>query len=159
MTWPGRLVPAARRVIEIDEVLAGEDRLRLHHAVELGKDAQLEIHVLGRRLDHQIAVASADVVGRRRDARHRRGLLGGAHLVLLDQAVQARADRIQAALHLRLADVHHHHVATRHGQRLGDAVARGRPTAMVVEVTTMPISDSVPCHASAARAPEKRPAE
>ena len=33
------------------------------------------------------------------------------------------------------------------------------PTAIVLEITTMPISESVPCQASAARAPEKRPAE
>src|SRR5206468_8835027 len=33
------------------------------------------------------------------------------------------------------------------------------PAAIVLEITTMPISESVPCHASAARAPEKRPAE
>src|SRR5258707_10416670 len=33
------------------------------------------------------------------------------------------------------------------------------PAAIVDEITTMPISESVPCHAVAARAPEKRPAE
>ena len=33
------------------------------------------------------------------------------------------------------------------------------PTAIVLEITTMPISDSVPCQAVAARAPEMRPAE
>ena len=33
------------------------------------------------------------------------------------------------------------------------------PAAIVDEITTMPISESVPCHAVAARTPEKRPAE
>src|SRR3984957_2469785 len=33
------------------------------------------------------------------------------------------------------------------------------PTAIVLETTTMPISESVPCQAVAARAPDKRPAE
>ena len=33
------------------------------------------------------------------------------------------------------------------------------PTAIVLETTTIPISESVPCQAVAARAPEKRPAE
>jgi hypothetical protein len=33
------------------------------------------------------------------------------------------------------------------------------PAAIVLETNTMPISESVPCHAIAARAPEKRPAE
>src|SRR6478735_2808473 len=33
------------------------------------------------------------------------------------------------------------------------------PTAIVLETTTIPISESVPCQAVAARAPDKRPAE
>src|ERR1700722_6012483 len=33
------------------------------------------------------------------------------------------------------------------------------PTAIVLETTTIPISDSVPCQAVAARAPDTRPAE
>src|SRR5215204_5528472 len=33
------------------------------------------------------------------------------------------------------------------------------PAAIELEITTMPISESVPCQASAARTPEKRPAE
>src|SRR5215212_8554631 len=33
------------------------------------------------------------------------------------------------------------------------------PTAIELEITTMPISESVPCQARAARTPEKRPAE
>jgi hypothetical protein len=33
------------------------------------------------------------------------------------------------------------------------------PTAIVLETTTIPISESVPCHAVEARAPDKRPPE
>ena len=33
------------------------------------------------------------------------------------------------------------------------------PTAIVLETTTIPISESVPCQAVAARAPDRRPAE
>src|ERR1700676_2525994 len=40
-----------------------------------------------------------------------------------------------------------------------DNVCAIGPTAIVLEITTMPISESVPCQAVAARAPEKRPAE
>src|ERR1700737_3399787 len=40
-----------------------------------------------------------------------------------------------------------------------DNVCEIGPTAIVLEITTMPISESVPCQAVAARAPEKRPAE
>src|SRR5262249_52993882 len=34
-----------------------------------------------------------------------------------------------------------------------------RPTAIVLEITTMPISERMPCQTPAARTPEKRPAE
>src|ERR1700720_2830538 len=40
-----------------------------------------------------------------------------------------------------------------------DKICAIGPTAIVLEITTMPISESVPCHAIAARAPEIRPAE
>jgi len=40
-----------------------------------------------------------------------------------------------------------------------DSVCEIGPTAIVLDVTTMPISESVPCQAVAARAPDKRPAE
>ena len=38
-------------------------------------------------------------------------------------------------------------------------VLGGRAMEIVLDTTTMPTSDSVPCHAVAARAPAKRPAE
>jgi hypothetical protein len=41
----------------------------------------------------------------------------------------------------------------------GDSDCEIGPTAIVLDTTTMPISDNVPCQAVAARAPEKRPAE
>src|SRR5258706_5911735 len=40
-----------------------------------------------------------------------------------------------------------------------DKVCAIGPAAIVLEITTMPISESVPCQAKAARAPGKRPAE
>src|SRR4051812_36127150 len=40
-----------------------------------------------------------------------------------------------------------------------DRVCAIGPAAIVLEITTMPISDNMPCHAVAARTPEKRPAE
>src|SRR5262245_15030663 len=41
----------------------------------------------------------------------------------------------------------------------GDKVCAMGPTAMVLEITTIPISERVPCQAVADRAPDKRPAE
>ena len=65
MKRSGRSVIAASRVIEIDEVLlamiASGRRLRQ----QAGEDLALELLVLGRRLDHQLAVAEL-VVGPRR---------------------------------------------------------------------------------------------
>src|SRR5215813_10538289 len=40
-----------------------------------------------------------------------------------------------------------------------DKVCPMGPTAIVLETTTIPISESVPCQAVAARAPDKRPPE
>src|SRR5215213_4974037 len=45
------------------------------------------------------------------------------------------------------------------GSPSADKVCPMGPTAIVVEITTIPISESVPCQAVAARAPDKRPAE
>src|SRR4051794_7367752 len=45
------------------------------------------------------------------------------------------------------------------GAPLASRVCAMGPTAIVLETTTIPISESVPCQAVAARAPEKRPAE
>src|ERR1043166_10330765 len=45
------------------------------------------------------------------------------------------------------------------GSPSADKVSPIGPTASVLDTTTIPISESVPCRAVAARAPDKRPAE
>src|SRR3954447_315276 len=72
----------------------------------------------------------------------------------------------------RAASIHHSRSSAKRGNACDNAlppsplglpssvsVCAIGPTAIELEITTMPISESVPCHASAARAPEKRPAE
>ena len=58
MNCSGRSVEAASRVIEIDEVLVREHRLRLEHGAELGEDLALDLLVLDRRLDDEVAVTA-----------------------------------------------------------------------------------------------------
>ena len=72
MKRSGRSVEAASRVIEIDDVLVAEDRVGLEMRAEVGEDLALDVFLLGRGLDHEIAVAElVERVGGR-DARERR---------------------------------------------------------------------------------------
>ena len=57
MKRSGRSVPAARRVIEIDEVLVAISASGGRCRIEPLEDLALDRLVLGRRLDHQVAVA------------------------------------------------------------------------------------------------------
>ena len=57
MKRSGRSVEAASRVIEIDEVLVPTMVVGLECRAERGEDLALDLFFLGRRLDHQIAVA------------------------------------------------------------------------------------------------------
>ena len=57
MKRSGRSVTAASRVIEIEEVLLARIAPGLQMRQKAGEDLALELLVLGRRLDHQVAVA------------------------------------------------------------------------------------------------------
>ena len=59
MNCSGRSVEAASRVIEIDEVLVPRIASGLEKRAELGEDLALDLLVLDRRLDHEVAVAEA----------------------------------------------------------------------------------------------------
>ena len=65
MNFSGRSVEAASRVIEIDEVLLATIASRLQRRAEIGEDLALDLFLLGRGLDHEIAVGKA-VLGCRR---------------------------------------------------------------------------------------------
>ena len=72
MNFSGRSVEAASRVIEIDDVLVPTIASRLQRRAELGEDLALDVFLLGRRLDHEIAVAELVERLGRADALERR---------------------------------------------------------------------------------------
>ena len=59
MNCSGRSVAAASRVIEIDEVLVASIASGLQHRAERVEDLALDVLVLGRRLDDDVAVAES----------------------------------------------------------------------------------------------------
>ena len=72
MKFSGRSVEAASRVIEIDEVLVPTIASGFSVRAEVGENLALDVFLLGRRLDHEIAVAELVERLGRRDARERR---------------------------------------------------------------------------------------
>ena len=71
MKRSGRSVAAASLVIEIDEVLVAMQRARLQRRAEILQDLELQLLVLGRRLDHEVASGQLRLVGRSDDAPQR----------------------------------------------------------------------------------------
>ena len=72
MKRSGRSVDAASRVIEIDDVLVARIASGLSTGQSVAKILRLTVLLLGRRLDHEIAVAEGVERLRRRDALERR---------------------------------------------------------------------------------------
>ena len=68
MNLPGRSVAAASRVIEIDEVLVAMIASGFSCGHELLEDLALDLLLLGRRLDDDVAIAEQRVIGAGRDA-------------------------------------------------------------------------------------------
>ena len=92
MKRSGRSVAAASRVIEIDEVLVPTMVSRLEHRTQRGEDLALDLFLLGRGLDHQIAIAEiVERVGRR-DVLERGLALLVADALAADLARQVAAD-------------------------------------------------------------------
>ena len=59
MKCSGRSVDAASRVIEIDEVLVARIASGLSDGQSVGEDLALDVFLLGRGLDHEIAIAES----------------------------------------------------------------------------------------------------
>jgi hypothetical protein len=59
---PGLSSTAASWVIEIDEVFVAISVSRPDDGLDLAQDAQLELEVLGGRLDHQVAAGQRVLV-------------------------------------------------------------------------------------------------
>ena len=71
MNFSGRSVEDASRVIEIDEVLVPTMASGFERRAEVGEDLSLDLFLLGRRFDHQIAFAEIVEAFRRRDLAER----------------------------------------------------------------------------------------
>ena len=129
MNFSGRSVDDASRVIEIDDVLVPTIASGLSEGQSGGEDLPLDLLLLGRRLDDEVAVAEVVVLLRRTDALERRlavlfadALAGdlprhvavdgrdpgleavGVDIVELDVEAGERADMRDAAAHLSRAD-------------------------------------------------------
>ena len=65
MNLPGRSVAEASRVIEIDEVLVAISASGFSLRHQLLEDLALDVFLLGRRLDHHVAIAEPGVIGDR----------------------------------------------------------------------------------------------
>ncbi len=73
MKRSGRSVLAASRVIEIDDVLEAIERLRLQDRADVVEDLALDLFLLGRGLDHEIAIGETVERLAQRDAPHAPG--------------------------------------------------------------------------------------
>jgi hypothetical protein len=105
--------------------IGGDHRLRRRQFVELAEDLEFQIEILGRRFDDEVAVLDCGQFGRDPDATERSRLVGRAHALLFHQAVEARADRRQRAVELRLRDVRHRNLESCRSKGLTDTVVHG----------------------------------
>ncbi len=115
---------AARRVIEIDDVFDGEDRIRRRHRGDLREEIALHRLVLEHGLDDQLGVARR-VGERRRDgyARELLVVLLLGQLAARHRALERRTDARSARLGTRHLRFVKHHLVSRRGHHLADAVA------------------------------------
>ena len=64
--------------------VGGDDRLGLEEGAQVGEDLALDVLVLRRRLDHEVAIGEIVVIGGDADAVERRLALGFVELALGD---------------------------------------------------------------------------
>ena len=116
--------------------VGSEDRVARRHLVDLREHRLLDLHPLGHRLDHEVHVTEALVLGGARDQAEDLlpapiGLLG-VDLLLFHQAGKLALGHLarlrQARVDELLLDVLHHHRHVRRGDHLGDLTAH-RPGA------------------------------
>ena len=105
MKRSGLAVTEARRVIEIEEVLEATMASGLRNGRSAGKNLALDLFVLGRGLDHEIAVA--EPVERRGDPNPVEDRLAPRfiHLALGDLARKQAVDRRQGGVDALLGDI------------------------------------------------------
>ena len=98
-----------------------DDRIRPQRRQDRLVDFAFDGLVLGRGLDHDIAVAERRVIGRARQAVERVLLVGGADLVALHLAFQVPVDIGDGFVELVLGDIVHHDIDAGDGGDMGDA--------------------------------------
>ncbi|MCY1239534.1 hypothetical protein D9M72_523310 [compost metagenome] len=115
----GQLADGNRRGV------AGDQRIRADHAAEVGEQPELQLLVLGGRLDDQVDVGQYLPVGG--CGQHFQGIQAclGAEQVLLRHPLQAAANGLPAALQGVLGNIQHEHLQPGHRAHLRDAVAHG----------------------------------
>ena len=85
-----------------------------------GDHLELELLVLGHRLDHEVGVGNASDVSRQRDAVADRGGVIVVELAAPDPALQRALDALVRTLDTGVIDVAQDHLETRGRDRLGD---------------------------------------
>ncbi|MGY4430111.1 hypothetical protein ACVWWO_002588 [Bradyrhizobium sp. F1.13.1] len=125
MKRSGRSVAAASFVIEIDEVFVASSVRGDSVAQRSFRILTLSFLVLGRRLDDEIAIDELGAVGGAGDALERGVAIARRHLLLLDQALEAAANRRNPAVHRRIGNIDHHDRKPGRGTNLRDAVPHG----------------------------------
>ncbi len=123
MNFSGRSVEAASRVIEIDDVLLATSVSRLQRRAELREDLALDLFLLGRGFDHQIAIGQTVVGFDRADQLERRLLLLLGDALTADLAGHVAVDRGQRLLEARGRDIVDHDRDPGQRADMGDTVA------------------------------------
>ena len=103
--------------------VGGQDRFRFAELIELAEDLELDLLILGGRLDHDVGrghVLEADAAA---DPPQEGVLVRGGHLALLDVAGQDAGDGLQPLVDEFLPHVVHDDGEPAGGRHLGDAVA------------------------------------
>ena len=121
MKRSGRSVTAASRVIEIEEVLLAmiAPGFRLRH--QAGEDLALELLVLGRGLDHEVAVAKQLHALAGLDPAQRLRLVRLAQHLLLHLPAEEVVDPADRGVQRLARDVRQANLVARLGRHLGDA--------------------------------------
>jgi hypothetical protein len=123
MNRSGRSVPAARRVIEIEEVLEVRMVWGARAGASSAKIARLTASRLGGRLDDQVAGAEGDEFGHRGEAGEG-GVAGGAlELAAVDLTVERLGDGGGGGRKGGGVDVVELHLVAGEGEDMGDAGA------------------------------------
>ena len=123
MNCSGRSVEAASRVIEIDDVLVARIASGFSRRTEVDEDLALDVLLLGRRLDDEIAVAERVERFRRRDVLERRLRVLFLDDVLGDLARHVAVDGREPGLDAVGRDVVERHGKAGERADMGDAVA------------------------------------